>query len=224
MIDRNITSVTELLEILLGMKPDLGWAFRGQRDVTWSLLPKAGRPEFSCKYKASMSETTILDSWKRYAIPYIDQQPQSNGDWLVLAQHHGLATRLLDWTKNPLTAAFFAIYGNTGTDASLFGFQALKSENVDGTDPFNIKSFGMFFPNGLTARVISQRSLFSISPIPNSPIENHLKNRLYRLIIPAAMVPELKQSLETLGVNILSIYPDLDHLSEHLNDVLCRLP
>lgn len=224
MIDRRISSVTELLEIFLGMKPDLGWAFRGQRDASWGLLPKAGRQEFAVKYKTKTIEERILNSWKRYALQYIEQQPQNTGDWLVLAQHHGLATRLLDWTKNPLTAAFFAIHENTGSDAAIFAFRSLKSETVDASDPFDIKSFGIFFPNGLTARVISQRSLFSVSPKPDLPIENQLKDRLHRLVIPGQMVPELTQALETLGVNILSIYPDLDHLSEHLNEFVLRIP
>jgi hypothetical protein len=99
-----VDSFAELHEVLSGYRKS-NWIFRGHSEANWRLLPKIGRPPFS-----KIEEGSIFASWKRRAVEFVDSTPRDEWDWLAISQHHGLATRLLDWSFNPLVAAFFAVY------------------------------------------------------------------------------------------------------------------
>ena len=120
MNDTVITSLDQFVS--LAARYDGHTIWRGVKNAAYSLLSKAGR----CGISPAL-EQHALDHFRLYAHSVAPTpQPTCELEWMALAQHHGLATRLLDWTMSALAAAFFAVEAGTpgeeGADAAIYAF------------------------------------------------------------------------------------------------------
>ena len=107
------------------------YIFRGIENEEYKLLPGLYRgglvaeksedknnAQYFPRYLTFGEENAILNEFKKEAAAYTNSQLQQNDlEWLVLAQHYGVPTRLLDWTSIPLVALYFACETNSEHDA-----------------------------------------------------------------------------------------------------------
>jgi hypothetical protein len=96
------------------------WAFRGQLDSEWDLETSLSRATI-LSYKTELStgvqrraaahEKWLLREFQRQAHHYLSDLPAHDQvvDWLALMQHYHAPTRLLDWTRSPYVALYFAV-------------------------------------------------------------------------------------------------------------------
>lgn len=216
-------ALDDVHKFLRGYRPHggVGWWYRGHSDKAWKLVPKAGRGPYSLPDRRHLGR---FRHWCDQAVAYLPALPRNEWERLALAQHYGLATCLLDWTKNPLVALFFACSDLPDTDAAIYAHTPRLFVEKDELELGSREIAGAaLIARSVTTRILNQRGCFTVHDPPDVPLEcqedEHMKGHpdLVELAIPAALKSEILIMLDDYGINRVTLFPDLDGLSQHIN-------
>ncbi len=230
MIEKRINSFKDYINVISEINFSSIVLFRGIND-DYKLLPRIDRDEFT-----HFDGMKIFESFKTKSIQFLKSIPQSELDWLVLAQHYGLPTCLLDWTDSALVALWFAVKKDASirrenSQPIVWVLMLEKNELksiVEIRKDYNLsknKRTEFFQPAHISNRIINQGAWLSLHPIniPKKgktfmPLEenNSYNEKLIKLKIKFDICDEIETLLNIFGINILTIFPGLDSLSKHI--------
>jgi type I restriction enzyme M protein len=190
--------------------------YRGLSDVAFKLVPKVSR-DWHLKIETLIfEEKRMLELFKIYGAPYTTQRLNSSLEWLALAQHHGLPTRLLDWTKNPLVALYFACRENSEKDGVVFFSSGLKAvTDKELNEPFDLNENKMWAPQHFSPRLSSQTGLFTITKNPLVPLKEGI---FFKAIIKSTSKEKIIKALSKYGIHSGTIFPGLDGVAKYIED------
>ncbi|WP_217201701.1 FRG domain-containing protein [Streptomyces buecherae] len=230
-----ITNVEDLMQVLASFGgPETQW-YRGHSDISWQLIPSLAR-----KREWIESEILMLKKFKQNAIPRLVGPPAGEWDWLFLAQHHGLPTRLLDWSENPLIGLYFASESDEDADGRFWILRPNDLNEKSSPGSPGILLFGQddlldtYLPEEAKSprptqppvaavaarsfgRIVAQSGTFTICHRSFEPLEGvHAGTCLASYSVPLARKAFIREQLKTLGINAMTVYPDLSHLAEYV--------
>jgi hypothetical protein len=198
------------------------WLFRGVIDSEHGLIPKIGRPKArAIKNGARLlysddDEESIIAMFKQQAMPYLATPPQTEIEWLAIAQHHGLPTRMLDWTDSLLVAAFFAVEKNSedNRDGAIWVTREISAvRTAHYNKPLKIGTPSSYRPPHINARIGAQGSVLVVCPHPTNALAPKFTKRI---IVDHDAKFTIKKRLNACGVNRRALFPDLGGLCDHL--------
>jgi len=191
--------------------------FRGVSDKKHQLIPVIGRLQKFAKHslpRLATEERALLKKFRLEGARYVNGNLDT-WEWLVLARHHGLPTRLLDWTRNPLVSLYFAVVDCTETAAAVYAEDFNTTANTT-TDPFNINAVCKVIPSHRADRVAAQASVLSIHPNPHVA---YTSKSLIRFTIRPKLKQVIRKSLQRCGYHQASLFPGLDGIAANISAV-----
>jgi hypothetical protein len=212
--------------------------FRGQ-STDEPLVPGLARFNWHGE-KPLQSERLILAEFARACPQYMKAGYDDEWDRLALAQHHGLPTRLLDWTLSATAALWFVVKDGPRMDEKqeprdgvVWVLKPKTKDFINFTDekvlskdaPFLSKRTRIFRPRIIDQRISAQGGVFTVhaavrpdydKPFIALEINSNFSNKLTKMTVPASHFPNLRKQLHLCGADNSTMFPDLDGLCKHL--------
>jgi hypothetical protein len=208
--------------------------FRGHASTSFELRPSLLRPHHG-RWFTPRDEQDFFYEFKSRGGVAVGPDPDS-WDLLFLMRHHGVPTRLLDWSESFAAALFFALQqGDPGSDVELWLLDpyAFNQESCGIDDVLDVRadlkhSYLDYFiehrarpewrhavaiyPQRSAPRLSSQLATFTLHASAR-PLEELAPAGLSRFTLSAAARPDAERYLEMAGINDFSLFPDLDGLA-----------
>lgn len=225
-----------------------GWAFRGLPDADWHLVSSLSR--YLQSFVPDMAswrqrEERALRIFRRKAHNYLPDASVLADDirCLALMQHHGAPTRMLDFTKSPFVAAFFAL-NRTARSSAVFALDTptlwsaapandatLRREMIDPRVNGNFERH--FAPNSkeiiwvgepeeMDRRLVAQSGTFVVPGVLDKPLEEIIRQYesgsalIKKIVLPPSIRAEAMLSLYRMNITHATLFPDLDGLSRSI--------
>ena len=219
--DNSVKNVTDYLRKIANERP--AKLFRGVANKDYELVPSVGRD-----FPAEFIDLIPLerDNLKRFRDEtnfLLSNASMTDWDLLMLAQHHGMQTRLLDWTANPLVALYFACEKDFKNHGKVYRLGDMPSLNtIEFSDPFDLKGDYIIRAPHISPRISAQSAYFTISKDPTRSLElssafQVVGKDYYKIIIPSNKKIDILNELNRYGVNAATLFPGLDGVGKKLN-------
>lgn len=216
---KNFSEFVDIVE-RLGNDSEL-MLFRGQAEKG-NLLPSIARK--NPKTDSTSAEQELIKELKRMGASILPKNDLDDWDLLVIAQHFGMKTRLLDSTSNPLAALFFACNDWKKGDVYVYALDANRYLKEPQKGPFDTGRTQVIRPKLNNPRIIAQHGWFTAHKYSKSskkfvPLEknNEISESVQEIKIPEDTREKLLKSLDRHGVSSRTLFPDLEGLCKYIN-------
>jgi type I restriction enzyme M protein len=155
-------------------------------------------------------------------LSYLNPRPANDWEFLALARHHGVPTRLLDWTENPLAALFFAIEEPTNSDSAVWSYSYVEQEEAldvqKDPNPMHVTRVRMYRPAHIHSRISTQASVFTVHPENFKELKNPWGLPMHKVTVHNVSRPRLRVELQRLAVHRATLFADLDGIGKYICD------
>lgn len=198
------------------------YLFRGAGDANWTLCSSFDRKFANVPLKRRLQLwDQLIREWRtgcaEAGVP--STVLEDDRKLWALGQHHGLPTRLLDWTTSPYVAAFFAFHEHLINGRASYENVAVWALHMH--NPVWSRDRGVEIvsaPSLDNVRLRNQGGKFTLSRAPFATLEDYVERfatdiALTKCVLPAADAEHALSDLDAMGINSYDLFPDLTGLA-----------